>query len=45
MPLKRKLMPVLNSNILVIQLLNMLGFNADKTAKNTLVKFELLFKP
>ena len=43
MPLKTKLTPVLNSNILVIQLQNALGSNIDKTAKNTPVS-KLLFK-
>ena len=45
MPLKRKLMPALNGNMLVIQLLNALGFSVDKTAKSTLVEFKLPFKP
>ena len=45
MPLKRKLMPVPNGNILAIQLLNILGFSTDKTTKSILVESELPFKP
>ena len=44
MPLKRKLMPILNNNILAIQLLNTLGFSADKTAKSTLAESKLFSK-
>ena len=44
MPLKRKPMPVLNSNILVIQPLNTLEFSTYKTTKSILVKFKPLSK-
>ena len=44
MPLKRKPMPVLDGNTLVIQLLNALGSSTDKTARNILAESELLFK-
>ena len=45
MPLKRKPTPVPDGNILVIQPLNTLGSNTDKTARNTLAESELPFKP
>ena len=35
MPLKRKPMPTLNSNILAIQPLNTSGSSTDKTTKST----------
>ena len=44
MLLKRKLTPVPDSNIMVIQLPNALKSSADETAKSTLVEFKLLFK-
>ena len=44
-PLKRKLMPIPNSNILVIKLLNALRFSADKTARSILAEFELFSEP
>ena len=43
MPLKTKLIPILNSNTLVIRLQNALEFSVDKTAKNILAS-KLLFK-
>ena len=45
MPLKRKPMPIFNNNLLVIQLVNALGFSVDKTAKSTLVVFKPPSKP
>jgi len=44
MPLKRKLTLISNSNTLIIQLLNALGFSVDETARNTPVKSKLPFK-
>ena len=38
-------MPILNNNILAIQLLNTLGFNVDEAAKSTPAEFKLPFKP
>ena len=44
MPLKKKLTPTLNSNMLVIQPLNALGFSIDKTTKSILAESEPPFK-
>jgi len=41
MPLKTKLTPALDSNILAIQPQNALGFNVDETAKSTPAESEL----
>ena len=43
MPLKTKSTPTLNSNMLITQPQNALGFSIDETAKSTPV-FELFFK-
>ena len=42
MPLKRKLTPIPDGNTLVIQLLNALGFSADKIIKSILAESKLL---
>ena len=38
-------MPVLDGNLLAIQLLNALGFSVDETAKSILAVFKLPFEP
>ena len=40
MPLKRKPTPIPDSNILIIQPLNTLGFSTDKTTRSTLAVFK-----
>ena len=44
MPLKRKPTPTPDGNMLVIQLLNTLKSNADKTTKSILAESKLPFK-
>ena len=44
MPLKRKPMPIPDSNILVIQPLNASGSSINKTTKSTPAEFKLLFE-
>ena len=45
MPLKRKLMPIPNSNMLTIWPPNALGFSVDKTTRNILAEFKPPSKP
>ena len=45
MPLKRKLTPTPNGNMLIIQPPNALGSSADETARNTLAESKPPSKP
>ena len=45
MPLKRKLMPIPDSNLLVIQPLNASGSSTDKTTRSILAASKPFFKP
>ena len=44
MPLKRKPMPIPDSNMLIIQLLNALKSSTDETARSILIESKLLFE-
>ena len=45
MPLKRKLIPIPNSDTLIIQPLNALGSSVGKTARNILAESKLPCEP